>query len=182
MKCIQRVLFVVIAVAMSGCATVPTGPSVMVMPAPGKPFELFVADDAICRKWAEQAIGISPQEARNQSAVSGAAVGTIAGAGAGALLGAAAGNAAEGAAIGAGSGLLMGSSIGSESGMVSGELQQRRYDNAYVQCMYSKGNQVPGVVLGYRQRSIVPPPPPGFNYTAPPPSYPPPDTPPPPGQ
>jgi hypothetical protein len=192
MKRVQRILYVVIAVAVSGCAILPTGPSVMVMPAPGKPFELFMADDAICRRWAEQSIGISPQKVQNQNTVSGAAVGTIAGAGVGALLGAASGNVAEGAAIGAGSGLLMGSAIGSDSGWVSADLQQRHYDHAYVQCMYAKGNQVPGVVQRYPRR-VKAQPPPAYNYAPPPPDYnytpapasppyPPPGTPPPPGQ
>jgi hypothetical protein len=43
---------------------------------------------------------------------------------------------------------------------------QRRYDNAYMQCMYAKGNQVPGVVRTYR--GAVPPPPPPPGYTSPP--------------
>ena len=40
--------------AFGGCATVPTGPSVMVLPAQGKPFEAFQADDSVCRQWAAQ--------------------------------------------------------------------------------------------------------------------------------
>ena len=43
---------------------------------------------------------------------------------------------------------------------------QRRYDIAYAQCMYSKGNQVPGYA---RPRSLPPPPPPGRNGPPPPP-------------
>ncbi len=45
------------ALVLGGCATVPTGPSVMVLPAQGKPFEVFQADDAVCRQWAAQQIG-----------------------------------------------------------------------------------------------------------------------------
>ncbi|MDA8413870.1 MAG: hypothetical protein M0023_08795 [Desulfobacteraceae bacterium] len=191
MKTMRRFFYVVIAVAVSGCATIPTGPSVRVLPAPGKPFDLFMADDAICRRWAEQAIGISPQEVQNQNTAGGAAIGTIAGAGVGGLLGAASGNAGAGMAIGAGSGLLMGSAIGSDYGWESAGLQQRHYDNAYVQCMYAKGNQVPGVIRSYRRHMTAPPPPPpGYKYTAPPSEddytptpdyspYPPPGTPPP---
>ena len=37
-------LSVLSALALSGCATLPTGPSVMVLPAPGKPFEEFQAE------------------------------------------------------------------------------------------------------------------------------------------
>ena len=35
-----HLLFLIMAV-LGGCATMPTGPSVMVMPGPGKPFEVF---------------------------------------------------------------------------------------------------------------------------------------------
>lgn len=44
-------------VVLGGCASISTGPSVMVLPAPGKPFELFQADDSVCRQWAAQQIG-----------------------------------------------------------------------------------------------------------------------------
>jgi len=40
---------------------------------------------------------------------------------------------------------------------------QRRYDNAYMQCMYAKGNQVPGVGGPYRRAVPPPPPPPGYS-------------------
>lgn len=154
--------------ALSGCATIPDGPSVRVLPGPGKSFEQFQAEDAICRQWARGSIGLSPQEAQNQNTISGAAIGTALGAGAGALLGAAAGNAGAGAAIGAGSGLLLGTATGAESGRVYGWEAQRRYDNTYVQCMYSKGNEVPGTVhRSYRRTYNVPPPPPGYNSVPP---------------
>lgn len=154
---------------VSGCATIPTGPSVQVLPAPGKPFEQFMADDAVCRQWAGQQIGISPQESVNQSTATGAVVGTAIGAGAGALLGAAAGHPGVGAAIGAGSGLLVGTASGANAGNLSGWEAQRRYDNTYVQCMYAKGNQVPGTARQYRPRRSVSPPP---DLGAVPPDYP----------
>ena len=163
--------------ALSGCATVPTGPSVMVLPAPGKPFEVFQSEDATCRRWAEQRIGLNPQQSYNQNAVSGAAVGTAVGAGVGALLGAAAGSPGAGAAIGAGGGLLVGTAAGSDNAQVYGYEAQQRYDNAYVQCMYAHGDQVPGTVSrSYRRRAIaMPPPPPGYQgppgYPATPPDY-----------
>jgi len=37
------------AVALSGCAVLPDSPSIAVMPAPGKPFEVFVTEDQFCR-------------------------------------------------------------------------------------------------------------------------------------
>ena len=48
---------------LGACATVPTGPSVMVLPGGGKSFEQFQADDAICRQWAYQQTGTTPGQA-----------------------------------------------------------------------------------------------------------------------
>jgi hypothetical protein len=168
--------------ALSGCATLPTGPSVRVLPGIGMTFEEFQADDAICRQWARQQIGQSPQETYNQNAAKGAAVGTAAGAVLGAVIGSASGHAGTGAAIGAGSGLLVGTSAGANAGQVYGWEAQRRYDNAYEQCMYAKGNQIPGTVQRIHRGRLItppppPPPPPSGNYSVPPdytPYYPPP--------
>ncbi|MGD0231405.1 MAG: glycine zipper family protein [Syntrophorhabdales bacterium] len=154
--------------ALCGCASLPTGPSVTVLPAPGKPFEVFQADDAVCRQWAQAQIGgTSPGETANQSAAGGAVIGTIVGAGLGAAIGAATGNVGAGAAIGGATGLLGGASIGANQGALSAGELQRRYDTSYLQCMYSKGNQVPT----YRQPPrayYAPPPPPGYYYYPPP--------------
>jgi hypothetical protein len=49
------VLFTILI--LSGCATMPIGPTVSVMPSPGKPFEVFMADDGVCREWARHQIG-----------------------------------------------------------------------------------------------------------------------------
>src|SRR5512137_1854917 len=101
-------------VALSACATVPTGPSVMVWPAPWKPFEVFQTDDAVCRQWAAQQSGPSPSDAFNQNLFGGAGIGTLLGAGLGALIGAAYGNVGAGAAIGAASGLLSGTAMATD--------------------------------------------------------------------
>ena len=149
---------------LSACAVIPTGPNVMVLPAPGKPFEVFQADEAVCRQYARSQLGLEPAEAANQSAVASGAVGTVVGAAAGALIGAGAGNAAAGAAIGAGSGLVLGGASGLGASGASAATSQSRYDMAYVQCMYAKGNQVPGVAVAPAApsaRSTLPPPPPG---------------------
>ncbi len=164
---VQTYVTVAVLLVASGCVSMPSGPSVMVLPAPGKPFEQFQVDDMLCRRWADQQIGVAPQEAATQSAVTGAAVGTAIGAGAGALIGAASGNTGAGATIGAGSGLIVGTAAGSNAGQVSGWEAQRRYDNAYVQCMYAKGNQVPGRVQQRRVRTVAPPPPPDYNEAPP---------------
>jgi hypothetical protein len=166
-KRIKRVMTLIAILAISGCATLPIGPTVRVLPGDGKAFEQFREDDAVCRQWAAQSIGMSPQETAGRSVVSGAVVGTAIGAGAGALIGAAAGNPGAGAAIGAGSGLLLGTAAGADAGQLYGMHAQRYYDNTYIQCMYAKGNQVPwtgrrynrnrGTSLPPSNRNMVPP-------------------------
>src|SRR5512137_201784 len=164
---------------VGGCATVPTGPSVMVLPAAGKPFEQFQAEDAACRQWAAQQFGAQPGTPITQNTAIGAGIGTLVGAGLGAAFGAAAGNAGAGAAIGAGSGLLLGGASGSNADLAYGWEAQRRYDIAFQQCMYAKGNQVPGAIQqrAPRTRRVAPPPPPPPDYTPSPTNVPPPPPP-----
>jgi hypothetical protein len=174
------------AVLLSACATVPTGPSVMVLAGSGKSFEQFQVDDAVCRQWAAQQTGTSTNQVATESTVGGAVGGTVIGAAVGAAIGAAAGSPATGAAVGAGAGLIGGTAVGAAQGEGKSLSVQRRYDNAYVQCMYAKGNQIP-VVAGWQRpysSAARPPPPPPPPPVAPqlPPGIPPPPagTPPPP--
>jgi uncharacterized protein YcfJ len=162
MKSKAMVLLLLLAIVAGGCATSPKGPSVSAMPASGKSFEQFQADEAACRQWAQQNSGESSQEAVNQSTVTGAVVGTAAGALLGAAIGSASGHAGTGAAIGAGSGLLVGTSVGASAGQGYAMEAQRRYDMAYQQCMYAKGNQIPQAepVLSAPMAEAAPPPPP----------------------
>ncbi len=143
-----------------GCVVMPKGPSVMVLPGEGKTFDQFQLDDSVCRQFANNRLGMSPQETATQTTVSGAAVGTIVGGAAGALIGGAGGNAGGGAALGAGTGLLFGTAMGAEQGQYAGASAQRRYDIAYMQCMYARGNQIPGVIRRTRRNYPPPPPPP----------------------
>jgi hypothetical protein len=159
----RGLLFVIALVSLGGCATVPAGPSVMVLPAPGKPFEVFQSDDAACRQWALQQAGVPPGEIARENLATGAAVGTLVGAGLGALIGAASGHAGSGAAIGAGSGLLGGTAVAGGRAHGAAWEAQRRYDMAYQQCMYAKGNQIPGQAKTSRRGYRLPPPPPGFS-------------------
>jgi hypothetical protein len=175
----RTVLPIAACLLLTACATVPTGPSVLVLPGTGKNFEEFQANDAVCRQWALQQTGTTPNRAGAASTVTGAAVGAVVGAGLGAAIGAAAGSPATGAAVGAGVGVLGGTAVGAGNAYGAGVSVQRRYDNAYVQCMYAKGNQVPvprGSQPAYTSAPAPPPPPP------PPPGVPPPPagTPPPP--
>ena len=69
---------------LAGCATAPSGPSVMVLPGSSKNFQAFMNDDALCRTWAERQTGVPPELATGQDAVAGAAIGTAIGAASGA--------------------------------------------------------------------------------------------------
>ena len=150
----QKLAALILLLLSCSCATLPTGPSVTVFPAQGKPFDVFRSEDATCRQWAQQQLGTSPQQAYESNVTTGAVAGTAIGAGLGAAVGSASGEAGKGALIGAAGGLLVGTSAGANAGQASGREAQRRYDNAYVQCMYSYGNQVPG--LGTRVATAPP--------------------------
>jgi hypothetical protein len=164
-KWYRRVIYCSALLVFSGCMTsVPMGPRVAVMPAPGKPFDLFMAEERMCRQYAQQAIGASPNEVASKNAIGATAAGVAIGTTLGALAGG-----REGAPVGAAVGLVAGSSAGSNQAAYASRDAQWRYDIAYEQCMYAKGNQVPG----YQLQQQIPPPPPdtGYRQSAP---YPPP--------
>lgn len=177
-------------VMLGGCVTVPVGPAVQVMPGTQKTLEQFQVDDGACRQYAYAAIGgpNAGQSAENAAAAN-AVVGALIGAAAGAALGSWSNQAGQGAAIGAGTGLLFGSAGSANTAGYSSFQLQRSYDSAYMQCMFARGNQVPGFmayrgpppsrmpVYSYPPANQPPPTPPAENY--PPPNYPPPNTPPP---
>jgi hypothetical protein len=156
-------LCVAVSLLLGACATVPTGPSVMVLPGTAKNFGQFQVDDSTCRQFANQQVGTTVDEAGTRSTVTGAAVGTVLGAALGAAIGAAAGSPATGAAVGAGSGLFGGTLVGAGNAQASRGSVQSRYDASYMQCMYAKGNQVPvarGSQPSYSAPAAPPPPPP----------------------
>jgi hypothetical protein len=153
---------------LGGCVSVPTGPSVASFPGSNRSFDQFRVDEVDCRRYASDSIGGSdPTQAQTDSAVKSAAVGTVVGALAGAALGG-----SHGAATGAGVGLLFGGAAGANAANASGAIAQRRYDNAFMQCMYAKGHKVPSAGLARSAPAVVRPAPPA--YYAPPPPPPPP--------
>ena len=87
---------------LSACTVVPTGPHVLVLPAVGKPMDVFQAEEGECQSYARQQLGAAPEQA------------------------------------------------------ATGRTLQARYDISYVQCMYAKGNVVPGVLAP--GSSVAPPP------------------------
>ncbi len=149
---------VVLGLVLSGCAQTPLGPTVQVMPGPGKSFEAFTFDQAGCKQYAESSVAGQAQNANNR-AVGAAAIGTVLGAGLGAAIGG-----GRGAAIGAGSGAIAGTGVGMGSSSNEQYGIQQQYDNAYAQCMYSKGNMVPG--YGPMMVNSPPPGPPDISLTA----------------
>jgi hypothetical protein len=154
----------------SGCVSMPSGPSVMVLPGTGKNFDQFRADDMDCRQFASSQVGgTTAEQAQTDSAVKSAAVGTAVGALAGAVVGG-----RGSVAAGAGTGLLVGGVAGAGAGNSSGYGLQRRYDVGYTQCMYAKGHRIP--TNGRYENSARP----SYSYTAPPPPPPSASAPPPP--
>ncbi len=110
----SRLLLLVAILLLSGCATIPAGPSVMALPGPAKTLDQFHDEDVLCRQWAAQQAGDTAR--------------------------------------------------GATAGQAFGAAVQRWYDMAYLQCMYAKGNRVPGVMGGYLPQPPpvgMPPAPPG---------------------
>jgi len=125
------------ALLVQGCVQTPLGPTVAVLPAPGKPFEQFQQDQAVCTQYAASTVQGQAERANN-TAVGGAVLGTVLGAGLGAAIGG-----GRGAGIGAASGAVVGTGLGAGgSARAQGGIQQQ-YDNSYVQCMVSRGNRLP---------------------------------------
>lgn len=155
---LMKPIFIVVpiaAVLLSACTTVPTSPSMLALPGSTKTFEQFRSDDAMCRDYAYRS---NPTDDVDRG-VRSAAIGTLIGAAAGGAIGG-----QHGAAIGAGGGLIVGSAVGSDQADRSNYGMQRRYDNAYIQCMYAQGHKVPVTSSGftstpYRPSYQTPPPP-----------------------
>ena len=149
---------------LGACVSLPSGPSVMVLPGTGKSFDQFRSDDLECRDYASMQVGgATASQAASDSVAKSAALGTVVGAAAGAAIGG-----QSGAGVGAGTGLLVGTLAGSGAADASAYGLQRRYDYAFIQCMYAKGHKVP--VSG--RLSSAPPRAPA--YASPPPPPPPP--------
>jgi hypothetical protein len=156
----KSIIAVMVLGTLAGCASLPNGPSVAVMPASGKPFEVFAAEDVQCRQFAQQSIGTSASQNATDSEIKSIAAGTAIGAAAGVL-----GGGHQGAGSGAAFGMLGGAAMGSEAAAYSGREAQRRYDISYEQCMYAKGNQLPQASY-YQPRVLyaLPPAPPSPIY------------------
>jgi hypothetical protein len=136
-------LSVATAALLAGCAATPMGPTVQVMAGPGKTFDVFQSDNMSCRNFAAQQVE-GQADAANKRAVGTALLTTALGAATGAAGGSLGGNAGGGAAVGGAVGAGAGSAIGAMNNSEDQAGIQGQYDNAYSQCMYAKGEQVPG--------------------------------------
>ena len=169
----KKIALVLALLALAGCASTPSGPSVMVLPGSGKSFDQFRADDFECRQFAHaQSGGQAPDQAASTAGVNTAAVGAVVGAAAGAAIGRSGHAAAAGAGIGTATGALAGTGAAAQTARTV----QGRYDMSFQQCMYAKGHQIPmsGGYRGhlgssYRQAAPPPPPPPAGPPPPPPP-------------
>ena len=130
------------ALLLAGCAQTPMGPTVQVMPGNGKSLDTFAYDQATCKQFAQNAVAGQAENA-NVRGVGEAAITTALGAGLGAAIGG-----GRGAGIGAASGALGGAGIGAMTSSNAQLTIQQQYDNAYAQCMYTRGNAVPGYGYG----------------------------------
>ena len=139
-------LLVAVVPLLGACVTVPGGPSVMVLPGSGKPFEVFQADDDSCRQWASHRSGRVP----NEPVTGGVHRCDYRDP---AWRGARRRHRRRSRQSGPGRGrrcrerFFFGTATGASADAQTGMSMQQRYDTAYTQCMYAKGNQIPGLPL-----------------------------------
>src|SRR5579871_4822565 len=136
---LKTIIGLSLLVVLAGCtpfAVQPPGPSVMVLPPKGKPFEAYAQDHTVCKQFAAEEVAGADTQANLRT------LGTVVtNAGLGAALGAAVGG--GGAAIGAASGAIAGAYVGANDTPWGVYQIQNRYNDAFLECMYAKGNQIP---------------------------------------
>ncbi len=130
---------------LSGCASEPLGPTARVLPAPGKPFEAFQQDQSLCKQFADGETAGGAMMS-NVKQLGTAALSIALGAGLGAATTQHRGG--QGAAPGAALGALAGAVTAARGSSRDQSGLQGRYDLAYTQCMFARGNQIPGPARG----------------------------------
>lgn len=134
------ILSLLAAISLAACVSAPTGPTITIMPREGKAFDEFKKDDEECRSFSAKSVQDGNSVALKQGAIS-AATGAAIGAAAGALYqGGNSQNVGTGAAIG----MVGGAAVGVMGASNKESQAQAQYNTAYQQCMFTKGNQVPG--------------------------------------
>ncbi len=139
-RVLQHFLTLLAIGLLTACVSAPTGPTITIMPREGKSFEEFKKEDEECRAFAAKAVREGNTAALKEGAIS-TATGAAIGAAAGALYqGGSSSNVGTGAAIG----MVGGAAVGAMAASSKETQAQTQYNTAYQQCMYTKGNQVPG--------------------------------------
>jgi hypothetical protein len=105
--------------------------------------DAFQADNSTCKSFAAEQVK-GQADAANQRAFGTALLTTALGAATGAAGGDLSGQAGAGAALGGAVGAGAGAAIGATNNSVDQMNIQAQYDTAFSQCMYAKGEQVPG--------------------------------------
>jgi hypothetical protein len=57
MSRLSKIFSATAVLAITGCASLPTGPNVMALPGTGVPFDQFRNDDALCEQYANSQVG-----------------------------------------------------------------------------------------------------------------------------
>jgi len=105
---LQMLIIIISAFLLSACSTMPSGPSVLVLPSAGKNFDQFHNEDTLCRDLTHKQVASA------------------------------------------------------EDNIDSKDEAQQSYNIVYIQCMYSKGHQVPvpGLMYDMEQEELDEPLPP----------------------
>jgi len=130
----KKLILISAVISLVACTSAPTGPTIAVMPAQGKPFEIFQKEDQQCRQFASGSVEGTSNAALKEGMTSAAVAAALA------VIG---GGSHQGVGTGAGLGLLGGSAIGASNAANKQNQSQSQYNTAYIQCMYAHGNQVP---------------------------------------
>lgn len=147
---------------LTGCATTPLHPTVRAVQPPGKSYDAFMADDALCKETAAREVK-GEADSANDRAVGTALIGAALGAGLGAVAGG-----GRGAAVGAAAGGTAGTLVGADGSAHQQHSIQFQYNTVYEQCMTGHGDLIQ---QAYRPVTVVQPvyaPPPAVYYAPPP--------------
>ena len=121
---------------LAGCDTMPEGPTVTALQGADKSFDEFRTDDVDCRQYAHAQVGgVTSASADHASGVTSTAPSSAICVAVGAAI-----DGRGSAAAGSRTGSLI---DGTDAAQFAGYGLQQRYNCAYVQCMYMKGDRVP---------------------------------------
>jgi uncharacterized protein YcfJ len=127
-----------LVITLGGCVAAPAMALLQALPGTNKTPSAFQDDQTVCKQFAQQSVSGQVDNA-NLRNFGTAALTTVLGTGLGAAIGG-----GQGAGIGATAGALGGGGLAAINSPRDQGAVQQQYDNAYAQCMSTKGNAVPG--------------------------------------